>query len=210
MAKHAVLTAMLTVFCMVGSAQNTPYSVDYFPNLNTADGQKTVVNTGFISDSQGPGNLCDMVYVFDREQIMECCGCYVTPNGSRDWASVNAGFNANNLTGSPKAAVIVKQVTASGANIFTDADATTRTVTPDGSVFFPSGSCDPRSYRTSSGLISWAVKTQVIGSGAPAITETPSQNAALSTAEASDLTEDCGLVIELGSQQGICTCGTFD
>jgi hypothetical protein len=208
-AKFAVLMALLTMCCTLSFAQG--YSLDYFPNLNKADGQKTVVNTGFTSDAQGPGNLCDMIYVFNREQLLECCGCYVTPNGSRDWTSVNASFNSNNLTGSPVPTIVVKQVVGPGAGVFTDCDATTRIITPDGSVSCPSPPvCDPRSYRPgTAGLVSWAVKTQIIGT-ATGITETPSTTAVLSTFEATDLQADCGEIVDFGTGKGLCTCGAFD
>jgi hypothetical protein len=212
-AKVAVLMVLLTVFCTVSFAQ---YQLDYFPNLNKVDGQKVVVNTGYVSDAQGPGNLCDNIYVFNREQLLECCSCYVTPNGSRDFTSVNASFNSNNLTGSPVPTIIVKQVTSTAPFIFHDCDKASITITPDGSVFCPDDlgtpSCDPRKIGThysTNGLVAWAVKTQIIGS-ATGITETNSQSAFLSTPELLDLQEDCTGVLDFGTGQGVCSCGSFD
>jgi hypothetical protein len=157
--------------------------------------------------------------VFNHEQLLECCGCYVTPNGSRDWASVKASFDSNNLTGSPVPTIVVKQVTSlgTGANVFTDCDKNTVTITPDGSVFCPeqvtgASTCDPRVVSKAEGipgLISWAVKTQTIGS-TTGVTETASQSATLSFSELVDLPEDCGGVMDFGTGQGICSCGAFD
>jgi hypothetical protein len=210
-AKYAVLTALVTLCCSVSPAQTATgtFSVDYFPNLNQFDGLKRVVNTGFWSDSTA-GNLCDMIYVFTREQLAECCGCYVTPNGSRDF-DVKMQLASNTLTGVHPNEVLVKQVSSGPLGAGTDVDAITCTISPDGSISCPSPSiaCDPRGAAPMKGLRSWATKTQVIGSLVN-ITETNSQDASLGAAEQADLVEDCGVLIELGSGQGLCTCGGFD
>jgi len=217
MAKYAVLTALLTLCCVVSSAQSFPtaYSIDYFPHLDKADGQKTVVNPGYYGDTPVPGNVCDEIYVFNHEQLLECCGCYVTPNGSRDFPSVNTAFNSNNLTGKTYPELIVKQIAAYNGQTG-DYDSHSCGVSSDGSVSCPT-TCDPTRISLTPptnlrqfGLVSWAVKTQVIGSSAPAITETASQYAFPNVAEVNDLAEDCAVAIELGTGQGLCTCGGFN
>lgn len=189
-AKCSVLAAMLTLFCM-GSWAQSAYSIDYFPNLNKSNGLKKVINTGFYGDTLA-GDVCDLIFVFHKEQLTECCGCYVTPNGSRDF-DVNKNFNSNNLLGAPFAEIIVKQVATGPQGATSDAQ------------------CDPTVTQTvkPNSLISWAVKTQVVGTST-GITETASQQATLGTAEYNDLIEDCNVLTELGSGQGICSCGTFD
>jgi hypothetical protein len=187
--KCGFVFAGLLLFSLVSWAQDTPFSIDYFPNLFKYDGLKKVVNDGYWSDTTA-GNLCDDIYVFHNEELAECCGCIVTPNGSRDF-DVNKNFNSNNLTGSRFNELVIKQVSSGPVGAPSDA------------------SCNPAAPRIANGLHSWATKVQTVGS-LVGITETPSTTASLGEAEYADLGEDCGVLIELGSGQGVCSCGTFD
>jgi hypothetical protein len=74
------------------------YYVNYFDNAHTTDapdGTVRIVDTAFIDP---PTDTCAMIYVFrPDQQLAECCGCKVTPNGLLTF-SVNNDLTANPLT----------------------------------------------------------------------------------------------------------------
>lgn len=97
--------------------------------------------TGTTPGQPPPGTLCAMFYVFTADQQMaECCGCPVTPNGLRT-VSVTKDLTSNPLTGDLPQRGVVKLLSATpGSSNECDpatptvpaASTTTTTTTPAG------------------------------------------------------------------------------
>ena len=187
-----VAALALTGSVWAQSAASVPvpdsFSVNYYANANMSgysDGTVRITNPGTSSVPGIPGNLCAMIYVFSPDQQMaECCGCYLTPDGLRT-LSVNSDLTSNSLTGVTLYTGAIKIVSS----------------TPSGSV------CDPRTLHPTAALRSWATHIQnTLG----AITETESLDSTLSAAEQTRLQNVCRGIIGNGSGHGICSCGTGD
>lgn len=160
--------------------------VDYFDQSHSSgpDGTLRISNTGFTG-----GNLCAMVYVFAADQqLSECCGCQVTPNGLRT-LSLNTDLTANPLTGHAPTRGTVEVVPAE---------------VPANSI------CDPTSYIPSGSLKIWSTHIQASTPGSFATTETNPQVALLSNLDLPTVQAQCEFLNMLGSGQGTCTCGTGD
>jgi hypothetical protein len=113
------------------SAQTTDvFWTNYFSNNNivigeagkqgifTPEGTLRITNPGLQGGARGinsAGTLCAMIYVFSADQqLNECCGCLVTPNGLQT-ADVKTQLTANTLTGrTPNDGVI--QVVSAATN----------------------------------------------------------------------------------------------
>jgi len=143
-----------------------------------------------IPTDGGDTNLCAMIYVFDNDQqLSECCGCLVTPNGLRT-LSVRHDLTGNPLTGVVSNNGVIKIVSAELNN----------------------SPCDPTtSFVIVPTIRAWASHVQnKVGSAYP-VTETPFSNATLSEQELSfNLIAQCSFAQRLGSGHGICSCGTGD
>ncbi len=137
-----------------------------------------------VSNSGATGqDVCAMVYVFAADQQMsECCGCRVTPNGLLT-LSLNNDLNLNPLTG---------KVPASGTVQVVAAD---RSSNPN---------CDPSTLTPAGTLTVWATHIQNI---APDSSGGSGGGAAPDNLAPVDLQSECSFVQSLGSGQGICTCG---
>ena len=158
--------------------------VDYFANANTAgapDGTLRITNPGTSG-----GNLCAAIYVFDANQeLAECGSCLVTPNGLRT-LSVNGDLTANTLTG-------VSLSTGSIRIISTPPVA---------------GVCPlPTRVTPTAAVRAWATHIQ---NSNFSITETASQDAALSANELGLLENECYAIALDGSGRGVLSCGTGD
>ena len=126
-----------------------------------------------------PGNLCAMIYVFDpNQELSECCGCKLTPNGLRTLDGSN--LLSNPLTGVLLSTGTIELISSSG---------------------YPT--CNPSKPVPSPGLTAWATHTQ-----ATTTTETALLDSNLSTAELNLLARKCGAIQSNGSGFGKCTCGT--
>ncbi len=131
-------------------------------------------------------DICAMVYVFAADQQMaECCGCKVSRNGLRT-LSLNTDLTSNPLTG---------KIPASGSvQIIASDEASNPT-------------CNPTSLTPSERLDIWATHIQALSSGLPA----PSGQAMpLHEKPPTLVTSQCQAIQELGSGQGICSCGKGD
>jgi hypothetical protein len=191
--KRQILAIALVILgiCALGvisAAAQDVLKIDYFANNAVAgapDATVRVSNPGTASAA----NLCAMVYVFDNDQEpTECCGCLVTPDGLRTF-SVKTDLNKNPLTGVVSTTGAIKIVSAAVNN----------------------SPCDPTSNVTPTPTVrAWATHIQnKVGSAYP-ITETAFSDATLSTAELTNLVEDCYFTQKMASGHGICTCGTGD
>jgi hypothetical protein len=140
-----------------------------------------------------------MVYVFSADQqLNECCGCLVTPNGLQT-ADVRTQLTANTLTGrTPGDGVI--QIISARPNSSNSATA----VFPDNSSM-----CDPSAtFTPTPDLRAWVTHIQN-GASYPT-TETGSLPAPLSASEEGWLQGACNFAVIQGSGQGICDCGRFE
>ena len=170
---------------IVGSATLTVQplaAVGYFTHITPdADATIRITNTG----STGL-NLCAMVYVFDQDQQMaECCGCVISPDGLRTF-SLSKDFLGNPLTGVSPVAGSVTIVTAD---------------------YMSNPSCNAASITPSGIGIAWTTHLQNPQSST---TEVPLSFTSLSSTLSSALQAQCSFIQQLGAGQGICGCGTGD
>jgi hypothetical protein len=160
-------------------------AVSYFSNAHTsgvADATVRLTNPGVTG-----ANLCAEIYVFDQsQQLSECCGCVVSPDGLRT-LSVNTDLTGNPLTGATSTAGVVKIVSADAS------------VNP---------SCNPTAIAAKASLVAWSTNIQKPSASAFAITETTFQLGALGDDELAALQNQCSFALTLGSGQGVCSCGT--
>jgi hypothetical protein len=160
-------------------------ALSYFANAHTsgvADATVRLTNPGVTG-----GNLCAEIYVFDQsQQLSECCGCLVSPDGLRT-LSVNADLTSNPLTGVQSRTGVVKVVPADAS------------VNP---------SCDPTVIAPKASLAAWSTNIQKQGASAFTITETTFQPGPLGDDELAALQSQCSFSYTLGSGQGVCSCGT--
>jgi hypothetical protein len=185
MLKTLFITTVLLASAASLAAQS-PYLVNYFssdPVLARITSQGPDLGTGAGTESgitDPSGNLCAMIYVFAPDQQMaECCGCGLTPNGLLTLDGTN--LLDNTLTGVTLPTGAIKIVSSIG---------------------YPS--CNPSKPTPVAGLSAWATHIQTGG----AVTEWPFQNATLSTGELKDLANTCALITKEGSGAGVCNCGS--
>ncbi len=163
-------------------------AVTYFDNANVtglwADGTVRLSNPGMTG-----GDLCAMVYVFAADQqLSECCGCIVTPNGLTT-LSVNTDLTSNPLTGTILNNGVIEVVPADLAT---------------------NPTCNPAAI-TPKGLVStWATHIQSLPGNGFVETEDSFQRTPLTNAALATLQSDCTFVGILGSGHGVCTCGGGD
>ncbi len=199
-AKVLFSLALVVGFVILGagaaSAQITSdvLKVNYFSNndiVNAPFAKVRIDNPGTF----GAQNLCAMIYVFDQDQqLSECCGCLETPDGLRT-LSVFRDLNYNALTAHTPINGVIKIISAEpGTGV---------------------GQCDPTSNVVPKPTLrAWGTHIQdVMGTGDYTVyptTETEFEDAQLSTAELTNLQVQCALTNQLGSGQGVCSCGTGD
>lgn len=197
----AISLAILQL-CLLGvcaSAQNGQdwYKLSYFSNNGVSgapDATVRIDNPGSSVEAIGAESsdvyLCAMIYVFDNDQqLTECCGCLITPDGLRT-LSVSKDLTSNPLTGVVSNNGVIEMVSTLPNN----------------------EPCDPTTnWEPVVALRAWASHVQnKVGSAYP-ITETPFSGATLSEGEAHDnLIDQCFFAQRLGSGHGVCSCGTGD
>jgi len=139
----------------------------------------SVTNTGESGGVSPGGDLCADIYVFHSDQQMsECCGCKVTPDGL-----LTLGLRSN-LLSNPLTGVVGKS-------------GTIRIVSsvPNG------GLCDASSPGGTAELVAWGTPL-----GTSAFTETAFKEAAFNASELSKLATECGFIQAHGSGHGVCRC----
>jgi len=159
--------------------------VNYFNRANAVltgiDGTMQLANPGVAS-----GDLCAMVYVFDSSQEMnECCGCLISDSGLLTLSLVN-DLTANTLTGKKPVAGVIEVIPSAPGS---------------------SGQCNAASPVPNGVLSGWETNIQTPTTG-PQMTEAPYIPAPLTSTETQVLSTECSMIQQLGSGQGICTCGT--
>jgi len=158
--------------CFLGPNNAIPLFLDttvYITNVGT--------QTGSTADPSG--DLCAMIYVFEPDQqLAECCGCKITPDGLLT-LSVN-----NDLTNNP----------------LTDTTLTTGAI----KIVSSTGPCNAAKPVPAAGIRAWVTHYQ--DPPADFLTETPFSDATLSAGELSNLAAECKILQTEGSGAGICRC----
>ena len=182
----AILGLALMLGVGTAVAQDNVYDLSYFSGAHTSGAPDTtlrLVNDGNVSDSSPAGDLCASIYVFDStEELQECCSCRVTPNGILS-LSVNNSLTANTLTGRTITRGVVKVVSSS----------------------LSGGTCNAAVSVPHVGIRSWLTHIQR-GTNTYQMTEEELVDSTFGSAEQADLAEDCGVLEELGTGSGICSC----
>lgn len=183
----SMLAIALVLSAGTAMAQDNVYDVTYFSNAHTTnapDASLRLVNDGNLSDASPAGDLCASVYVFDTtEELQECCSCRVTPNGILS-LSVNTNLTSNTLTGRTLNRGVIKVVSSN----------------------LSAGACDATKSVPHVGIRGWQTHIQKAITPAYTITEEELTDSTFGAAEQSDLAEDCGVLVELGTGQGVCSC----
>jgi hypothetical protein len=188
---------------LVGLAATLPAQTTTYPDTFKVD----YYSTGCIADGGGPnnvlpgvldttvyitnvgtqtgttadpsGDLCAMIYVFEPDQqLAECCGCSITPNGLLT-LSVDHNLTNNPLTGAALINGAIKIVSSTGP-------------------------CNAAKPVPAAGIRAWI--THVQDAPRDFLTETPFSDATLSPSELSNLAAECKILQTEGSGAGICTC----
>lgn len=185
-----LLVAVLLVVVGSALAQTTPppdvFMVNYFAG-NTAENPDATVRITHPGTSSSY-TLCALVYVFHPDQQMaECCGCALTPNGLRT-LSVARDLTSNPLTGVALPTGVIKIASSLPAG----------------------GICDPRKITATAALRAWGTHIQAPPGFGAYVTESAFSDATLSTTEITRLQNLCKSIVANGSGHGICTCGSGD
>jgi hypothetical protein len=138
------------------------------------------VSTSII---RGVSDVWALIYVFDADQqLVECCGCKLTPDGLRV-LDVNKDLTSNPNNG---------LFSLSGTGVIKVAS---------------SSHSDPGAPIVFSGtILGWGTHENYKG----AVTETESQKVNVSQAEANRLAAVCSIIESNSSGAGICSCGWGD
>jgi Bacterial Ig-like domain (group 2) len=156
-------------------------AVTYFDASSGSDSAIRITNPG----TTGQG-LCTMIYVFDSDQQMsECCGCLVSPDGLLSLSLRNNLLN-NPLTGVTSIAGTVMLVSAQQP---------------------ATGGCNASSITPAGTVLAWATHLPQSASGTMSSAEVPFSVSVLSTTLSSSLQAECLFIQQLGSGQGVCSCG---
>jgi hypothetical protein len=163
------------------------YQVAYSSNLVNGDSYLNLTNTGARNGFDPAGGICVNVYTFDpSEELINCCACYVTPDGLKS-VSIKNDLLTNTLTPGIPGSVVVK--------LLSSAPVTGSTCDP----------ALPTAATLESGLRAWATSLhQNTTTGNFEITENVFQTSVLSDSELSKLTSYCGFIRANGSGFGLC------
>jgi hypothetical protein len=197
----------LCLLSAIASAQTfspDTFKINYFANNGVSgapDATVRIDNPGtntisFVSSpsiptaTSGPADVCAMIYVYDNDQqLTECCGCLLTPDGLRT-LSVGKNLTNNPLTGVVSNNGVIKIVS-------------TVNISP----------CDPTLVapdEVGPAIRGWASHVQNKVGAAYPITETQFTDATLSEPEFGNLVDQCFFAQRLGSGHAVCSCGTGD
>jgi hypothetical protein len=192
-----VMTAVVAVLVglagtgMAWAEVTTPPSliVDYYAGAGNAvfptpfAGTLRLDNPGSVNGQGTVYDLWALIYVFDADQqLVECCGCKLTPDGLRT-LDVNHDLtsNPNNGLFSLSGTGVIKVASSSHSN-------------PGAPIVF------------SGTILGWGTHENYKGS----VTETNSQKVSVSQAEANRLAFVCSIIQSNSSGAGICSCGSGD
>lgn len=163
--------------------RSVTFDMDFFNNANTTGFPDATVS---LSNTNLDGNdICAMIYVFDQNEAMiECCGCSASIDDLRT-LSLNSDLTPNPLTGRLSTRGTLKIVPADKLN---------------------NASCNPSTITPAGELDAWTLHLH----SPTEMTESTFRPLVFTSAEQNFLQNTCAAIQELGTGQGICTCGTGD
>jgi hypothetical protein len=212
---HKHLTLVLATLALSAAAfaqSDFYYQVGYAANLNIGDSEINLSNdgfrAGFYPNTNGAGNLCVNVFVFDpSEEEVACCSCLVTPNGLMG-LSGKTDLISNTLTPAIPTSIVIKLTsTVPGTSTGTVYNVCNPAITEGAST----GGVDNTPYDLSSGMLAWGATLEPAGTaGTYAPVNVPFLRSTLSTSEQAALTSVCALVVAEGSNYGQCKSCTLD
>jgi hypothetical protein len=194
----AAVVAVLVGFAGTGMAWATPATqpsliVDYYAGAGNAvfptpfAGTLRLDNPGSVGPVAaiigGVSDVWALIYVFDADQqLVECCGCRLTPDGLRV-LDVNKDLtsNPNNGLFSLSGTGVIKVASSTHSN-------------PGAPIVFAGT------------ILGWGTHENYKGS----VTETESQKVNVSQGEANRLATVCSIIQSNSSGAGICSCGWGD
>jgi hypothetical protein len=196
--KLVVMAAVVAVLVGLAGAEmawaSTPPSppsliVDYYAGAGNKvfptpfAGTLRLDNPGSVGTATSPLDLWALIYVFDADQqLVECCGCKLTPDGLRT-LDVNKDLtsNPNNGLFSLSGTGVIKVASSSNSD-------------PGVPIVFKGT------------ILGWGTHENHSGY----VTETTSQKVSVSQGEANRLAFVCSIIESNSSGAGICSCGTGD
>jgi hypothetical protein len=187
----AAVVAVLVGLAGTGMAWAQPsLIVDYYAGVGNAvfpvpfAGTLRLDNPGSTGGTSPGGDLWALIYVFDADQqLVECCGCRLTPDGLRT-LDVN-----HDLTSNPNNGLF----SLSGTGVIKVASSSNRD--PGTSPIVFKGT-----------ILGWGTHENYKGY----VTETNSQKVWVSQAEADRLALVCSIIESNSSGAGRCYCGSGD
>ncbi|MFZ0887035.1 MAG: hypothetical protein WA005_01155 [Candidatus Binataceae bacterium] len=191
------------------------------------------------NDTLQDGTLCAYIYVFDdNEEMQECCGCPVTPDGMRTLSTINDLTSNFGFNGGDGAAGVIDIFSGQldwvapfpgappplGVNV---AGSSGLGCDPSfgGGIFISGGPADPivptddgaiESTILDSELRAWTDHAEsMVGVSAPfkGVVSTSTDEFASVPADSThflDLVESCAFLLNNGSGSGVCSCGRGD
>jgi hypothetical protein len=173
------IALVLGITSRTAYAQDYPFALSYFSNAHASGAPDGVLR--IVNDGNTGGWLYSNIYVFDnREELLECCSCGVSPNGLLT-LSVNKNLTSNPLTGRIPTRGVIKTVSSTTSN--------------------------PTRVTFRAGQREWLTHIQKASTATTyAITESQMTDSTLGGIEFSTLQADCSFAIVLGSGQGVCSC----
>ena len=212
---------------------NDAYYLGYYggANMGLPPAEVFIVNpgsTGGYSDFDPTtpgyhGDLCANIYVFTSDQQMvECCSCFVSPNGLR-WLDVDVDLTANPLTNTPPHTGLIKIVSSDIDESQGDGACSGVSVSPAGKSDFTDVATTP--YYPEGSLRTWSTHIRPTTAALLTLTEASFRHADLGQKHygSGDSSEDrdggtelrklqrqCHFIAVNGSGKGHCTCGNGD
>jgi hypothetical protein len=195
------LAAILVLGAGSAAAQSFPdtFGVTYYSfahETGAPDGKFRVDNPG----TDNGKDLCADIYVFDEsEELLECCGCKLTPDGLRT-LSVNKDLTGNTANGEQAFVGVIKLLSAAPNTVSGGCD-------PTGGASFHGF---PNNIVPTPNLRAWETHLFLNNAERCVVTDQEVQSATLSTWELNTLQRACFGILQLGSGRGKCTCGAGD
>jgi hypothetical protein len=176
---------LATTVLAYGAPPADAYQVSYAANLSAGFSSVNITNAGATGGVDPAANICANIYVFAQDQqLIECCGCRVTPNDLQTIGAID--LVSNTLTpGAPTGITVALLATADPTNSFCDA-----------------GSIDPATLVP--GMRAWNTVVHKAPGGGYAVTENQFLPAQLSASELTKMTQLCGFIEANGSFFGTC------
>jgi len=212
---------------------NDAYYLGYYggANMGLPAAEVNIVNPGSTGgysyfDPTTPGyhgDLCANIYVFTSDQQMvECCSCFVSPNGLRT-LNIDVDLTANPYTVTPPHTGLIKIVSSDIDTSQDDGACSGVSTNPAGKPDFTDVATQP--YDPWGSLRTWSTHIRPTTASVYTLTEAAFRHADLGhkhygdgessedrdgSSELRKLQQQCHTIAINGSGHGHCTCGTGD